>query len=171
MEHVDHEGEFRLLKQSVPFLLTAVALLMDITPTIMSKVVGPHYVPIVLFYWTLYRPNLIILPAVMVIGFLADILGGGVFGLTALQLLVLHGFMLLNREFFLKQLFPTRWLGFAVVMFILQILAFLVTYLTGTLSWVGGQVIWQYAFQWALTCAFFPLVTYLCYRCHLKWVV
>ena len=70
---------------------------------------------IAVFYWTLYRPDLMPPVAAFVIGLLQDILGGLPLGVSACVLVGVHAAVNTQRRFFIGKSFAVVWLGFALV--------------------------------------------------------
>ena len=75
----------------------------------------PHFAMIAVFYWTLYRPDLLPPAAVFLIGLLSDILAGHPTGLAALTLLAVHVVVQNQRQAFVLRSFPIVWGGFALI--------------------------------------------------------
>ena len=67
------------------------------------------------YYWAIYRPDLLPPWAAFLLGLLDDILGGTPLGVNALVLLLVQGVAASQRRFFLPKSFVVAWLAFAVL--------------------------------------------------------
>ena len=77
--------------------------------------VTPIFAMMAVFYWSIYRPERLPPPAVLAIGLMQDILGGGPMGMVALMLLGVYGVGASQRRFFLGKSFVVEWFGFVVI--------------------------------------------------------
>lgn len=82
----------------------------------------PHLPPlgmgvtlVCVFYWTIYRPELMPAGATFLIGLFYDMLSGAPLGLNALLLVLVHGVLISQRRAFIGKPFLPSWLGFAVI--------------------------------------------------------
>lgn len=67
----------------------------------------------VAYHWTIYRPELLPAPALFGVGMMADLLAGGLPGVTALALLLCREAVLRHRRHFIDRPFLFVWGGFA----------------------------------------------------------
>jgi rod shape-determining protein MreD len=130
---------------SVPFGLP---YLSDVTPFLSLMAV---------YYWSIYRPDLI--PAVVVFmgGLLQDVLTGGPIGLLALVLVLVHGIGVSQRGVFLGKSFQVEWWGFGLV----TIGAILFAWIAASLYFATFIDSRAFIVQALLTVAIYPLVTRL----------
>lgn len=77
--------------------------------------IAPSLPIIGVFYWTIYRPDLMPAWAALLIGTLIDVLGGTPLGINALILLMIRGIVSAQRRFFLANSFPMAWGSFALI--------------------------------------------------------
>jgi rod shape-determining protein MreD len=96
--------------------------------------VAPSLPLIAVFYWTLYRPELIPVWAVFVLGIVQDALSGLPVGVTACTLTVAHAIVVAQRRFLIGKSFSIIWLSFALV------------------------VLATVALGWALVCAYYGAI-------------
>ena len=68
-----------------------------------------------IYYWVVFRPDL--MPRIMIfaIGLFQDALIGAPFGLSAMVYLLAHGFVLSQRRFLMGKPFWIFWSGFAII--------------------------------------------------------
>jgi rod shape-determining protein MreD len=102
---------------SLPFVTTLSMVLIGVVPTGLDHIapIGPSLALMALFYWTVYRPDLLPPGAVFLIGVFRDILAGTPFGVSALVFLAFYGVTLIQRQAFLGKPFFLAWLGFVVI--------------------------------------------------------
>lgn len=77
--------------------------------------VAPALPLMALYYWVVFRPDLIPRIPVFMLGLLQDALVGAPFGVTALIFLLVHAFVLNQRRFVVAKPFWIFWAGFAIV--------------------------------------------------------
>ena len=80
-----------------------------------GAIVMPLFTVIGVFYWSIYRPDLVPALLVFAIGLLHDLLAGGPIGLMALLLVALHALCAAQRRVFVGKSFAVGWWGFAMV--------------------------------------------------------
>ncbi|MEI9983935.1 MAG: rod shape-determining protein MreD [Aliidongia sp.] len=146
----------------VPSLLTVALAILTVVPVGIPGYasVTPNFVLMSIYHWSIYRPEHMPYLAVFLIGLLLDLLTtapGSVVGLTPLLLLIVRSTVLAQRRFFVGRSFPLVWWGFALVVTVVDVLAWLVD------SGLNGSLLEprSIAFQAVLTVAFFPPMTLL----------
>jgi rod shape-determining protein MreD len=114
------------------------------------------------FYWTIYRPDLMPISFLFIVGLIEDCVTGGALGVTSLILVGTHGILLGQRRVFLGKPFALTWWGFALVACGAAILRYLIA------SWQAGTLvaITQAVMQCVSTLVLFPLVVGLCVGLH-----
>ena len=70
---------------------------------------------IAIFYWTIYRPDLVPPSGLFLIGLIDDIVMGTPLGLMASVFLFAYGITLSQRQFFIRKPFYVTWLGFSII--------------------------------------------------------
>lgn len=117
--------------------------------------VAPAVTLIAVYYWTIFRPDLMPAPAVFAVGLFQDVLSGTPLGVNALVLLLVFAVVFGQRRFFLGKSFLVMWWGFALV--VAGALA------TGWMAFSGleGTVLnpLPAIFQGTVTLAIFPVLT------------
>ena len=107
----------RVLRTLLPGLVTLLAVLITVLPLGVSfaAVVTPFLSLMAVYYWSIYRPDLLPPAAVFAIGVLQDILTGGPVGLLALVLLLVQALAVSQRRILLGQAFSVEWAGLLLV--------------------------------------------------------
>ncbi|HYE00299.1 MAG TPA: rod shape-determining protein MreD [Alphaproteobacteria bacterium] len=105
----------RIGRALAPGAVTAMMALIAMLPLPYAGAVMPFFTLVAVFYWSVYRPDLLPMPAVFVIGLFQDLLGGGPVGLNALVLMGAQALVISQRLFFLAHPFVLLWWGFGVV--------------------------------------------------------
>jgi len=80
-----------------------------------SSVLIPAVTLVSVYYWTIFRPDLMPAPAVFAIGLFQDVLSGTPLGVNALVLLLVFAVVLGQRRFFLGKSFLVMWWGFVLI--------------------------------------------------------
>lgn len=145
-------------RQLTPFLLTMLAVLVTVLPLQLPNLgmAGPVWPLMAVFYWGLYRPDLMPPAAVFVAGLMLDVLSGAPIGVNTLSFLLVHGVVAAQRRFFYGKPYAIVWLGFAFV----SAGAFLASWLLAS-AWHGTMVAPRMLiFQFLLTVGCFPLLSW-----------
>lgn len=106
-----------MARNSIPILLAVAFVLLGVLPY-QIPLLGPIFPAlalVVVYFWSIFRPELIPAAAVFLIGFFQDVLTGAPLGLSSLVLLVVHGVVVNQRRVFIGKSFWVAWMGFAVV--------------------------------------------------------
>ncbi len=104
-------------RQLTPFGLTVILVLIGAVPLQVPGIasVTPLLPMIGIYYWAIYRPDLMPVAAVFVIGLLYDALSGAPLGVSAAVFVIVHGIIDGQRRFFAGKSFMIVWLGFFLV--------------------------------------------------------
>jgi rod shape-determining protein MreD len=119
-----------------------------------------------IYYWTLYRPDLMPAALVFALGLLYDILSGAPVGSHAAMLTVAHAVLKRQRRFLIDKTFVLNWVGFAVVAGAGCILV----WLAASLFYAAPVDPWGLLFQMLMTIVAYPLIFRLLLHCHLSLV-
>jgi len=106
-----------LARRMVPFALTLALVLYALTPSqipVLSQLT-PMYALAAVYFWSIYRPDLIGYGVVFGLGLLEDLLAGTPLGSSALVLLLCQYVVFQQPKFFNAKPFSVFWLAFAVV--------------------------------------------------------
>lgn len=106
-----------LTRLLTPFLLTLVLVILNIVPLQIpgfSSVV-PLLPLMAIYYWAVYRSELLPAYAVFGIGLLHDIFSGTPIGINTIVFLLVYGVVNWQHRFLFGKSFAVIWLGFGVV--------------------------------------------------------
>lgn len=117
----------------------------------------PHLTLIAIYYWSVFRPDLMPVWAVFVIGVLQDVISGGPLGMTALLLIFVRQLVTLQGRKFLERDFLFNWLIFSFIAAAFGVSAWiLASFYLGTSS-----LFFSILGQTFLTIAIFPLLYWI----------
>ncbi len=156
----ERAGQFG--RSATPALITLFLVFFSLTPLNLpgSEIIMPPLALMAVFYWSIYRPDLMPAAVAFVAGLLFDMLSGGPPGLHAFAFVVVQAVASSQRRFFLGKVFPVEWLGFCLV----ALGTFLVLWALGSLyvgAIVKGSAI---AIQALLTISLYPVMTWIMIR-------
>jgi rod shape-determining protein MreD len=147
------------VRHLVPFGVTVILLLLTAIPTRLpgSAGIAPMLPMMGVYYWAIYRPDLLPAWAVFLIGLLADILAGTPPGVNTLVLLLVQGVTASQRRFFLAKTFMVAWCAFGLLFGgAVGLCWLLTTVLTG--KPVDPSPV---LFQYLVTLGLFPAISWL----------
>ena len=156
------------VRHMVPISVTLLLLLLTAIPTHLPGFAGVAPVlPLMgVYYWAIYRPDLLPAWAAFLVGVLYDILAGTPLGVHALVLLLVQGVSAGQRRFFLGKSFMVAWWAFG-----------LLAAGSAGLSWIlvailSGQILdpRPVLFQYVLTLGLFPLLTWVLARTQMAFL-
>ncbi len=154
-------------RRVVPFGLTLILMLFAMTPTYIPGLshVTPMYALIAVYFWSVYRPDLLGYGAVFGIGLLEDLLAGTALGSGALILLLCQKIVLHQRKFFNAKPFGITWLAFVLVAFGASLLRWVCVGVAGASGFMPfGEMITSFA----MTAALFPVIAWLLAKAQMK---
>ena len=101
----------------LPIATTVVAALLSIEPLRIGgfTALTPAFTLMAVYYWTLYRPDLLPALSLFIIGVIQDLLSGGLPGATAIMLLLVRAIVSSHRRYLVDQPFPFIWAGFTLL--------------------------------------------------------
>lgn len=107
----------RRLRALLPLLSSAALVLVGILPLGLPHLssVAPVLALMAVFYWSIFRPDLMTMVGAFLIGLFLDLLSGGPLGLNAATLLLIHELGVSQRRVFLGSSFLVNWTAFALV--------------------------------------------------------
>lgn len=156
------------LRQLTPIVSCFVMVLLGVMPHGLPHfpTVAPDLAMMTVFYWAIYRPDLLPKWAVFLVGLFQDLLSGALIGLNVAILLIVHYVGLSQRRTFIGKPFVVAWFGFMVLALGVGAFYWL------TLAALSGTIVFAHAvlFQYLLTFASFPLMSWLLVRAH-RYVV
>ncbi len=153
-----------MARNMAPLLLTLFLLLFSLVQTHIYKfgAVMPMMVLISVYYWAIYRPDLMPMMLVFLLGILHDLIGGGVVGMQAFILLAAYGFVSRQRRFFHGKSFGVVWWGFMLVGFFAATIQWIFV-LGFEQRWVSP---WPVFFSYLLSVAIFPVLALIMVAVH-----
>jgi rod shape-determining protein MreD len=151
-----------LARKLVPFATTILLVILSVMPWHLPGFgqVTPALSLMAVYYWAIFRPDLLPPPAVFAIGLLQDILAGVPLGVNAVTLLLVYAVVSSQRRFFLGKSFLVMWSGFVLVAAGVAAATWLL--LAGFYGTLLNPV--PAVFQGMLTLALFPCLTWLFIR-------
>ncbi len=107
----------RAVRGLTPLVLTLALALLSVVPLRIPGFapITPALTVMAVYYWGIYRPDLLPLVAVFLIGIVQDTLAGTPLGLSSLVLLVVQAVVVSQRRFFHGKTFLVEWWGFMLV--------------------------------------------------------
>lgn len=152
-------------RRLVPAALSFALLLAGSIPMTAShvQVLKPALPLAAVYYWSLYRPDLMPAPVVFVLGLFYDILGGAPVGVHAVVFVVLHAVVNKQRRFLIGKSFAISWMGFALV----ATGAFSLVWLLTSIYYATPVEPPSLLFQALTTILLFPVVFWVLLRCHI----
>lgn len=146
-------------RRHLPLLTALLAVGLDVLPlpTAAPDGVAPLLTLAVLFYWTLWEPELMTPFRTFVVGLLLDLLAGMPLGLSATAFLAARLVLAPSQRFLRAQPFVVIWLCFATTAAVVELL-----------RWALASMWWTHLFsptpvvdELLLTVAVYPLVSWL----------
>jgi rod shape-determining protein MreD len=152
------------LRSVTPFFMTAALILLGAMPIVMPVdwPITPAFGLMAVFYWSVYRPDLLPALAVFSLGVLQDLISGGPLGLSAIIYLGTYGIVLNQRKIFLGKPFAMSWWGFMMVAIAGSAVRWLLS------SILAGQLleIHRMVTELGATIVLFPLAVWLFVATH-----
>jgi len=154
-------------RRFVPFGVTLVLMLFAMTPTYIPGLshITPMYALMAVYFWSIYRPDLLGYGATFGIGVLEDLLAGTPLGSGALILLLCQRVVFNQQKFFNNKPFGIFWLAFALIALGASLLRWLCV---GLVSPRGFTPIGQVFAAYLMTVALYPIVGWLLAKAHQK---
>lgn len=152
----------RVARNLIPFVLCLFLVIVGSLPFYIPDYgpVAPNLALMAVFYWAIYRPDLLPLTGAFAIGLLQDVLAGGVPGMSALVLVLVRAGVVSQGKVFRTNSFLVMWWGFAVVALGAALLKW---GLASGLNFVAFSPL-PGAFQYGLSVALFPFLVWVCAR-------
>ena len=152
----------RGLRGLIPFVLTIELVLISVLPIPVPGTgpITPALTLMAVYYWSVYRPDLLPIAATFIIGVVQDTLSGAPLGMTSLVLLSVQGVVMAQYRFFSGKTFMVEWWGFLVI----APSAITATYLLATIYSGTLLSVRPFGFQLMLTVALYPCIAWLLAR-------
>ncbi len=145
------------LRHALPFISTLFLILLVATPTRLPGFasIAPQLPLVAIYYWAIYRPDLLRPWAAFVLGAIADVIGGTPLGVSSLVFLAVQGVAGSQRRI-LGRSFLMAWWGFALTAAGCVVL-----------EWIMSSLVIQKilpvraaAFQYLMTLSIYPLLAW-----------
>jgi rod shape-determining protein MreD len=162
-QRVDH-----MVRQLVPASLVLVLVVLQTIPWRLPGLAGvmPVLPMIGIYYWSVYRPDLLVPSVAFATGLVNDMVLGAPIGISSLAFLVIQGMTASQTRFFNGKSFLVIWSGFAV----LAAGALLIELVLSSLIFGRTPMISALLTEYALTVCFYPAVSWLFSRLQLFWL-
>jgi len=154
------QRDAQVIYRLVPFTSSVFAVILSVVPLHVPGLAAttPAFALMAVYYWTVYRPDLMPPSAVFVIGILFDLLDGTPYiGLSSLTFLVLRSLILVFRGRAANQDFALIWAGFLAAAAVAMGLQWLAVCVLSRTSLTARP----FMFQGLVTAAAFPIGDYL----------
>ena len=154
-------------RRFVPFGVTLTLMLFAMTPTHIPGLsqVTPMFALMAVYFWSIYRPDLLGYGATFGIGVLEDLLSGTPLGSGALILLLCQRVVFHQQKFFNNKPFGIVWLAFGVVAAGAVLLRWICV---GLVASSGFTPFGQMSTSYLMTVAMYPVVGWLLAKAHMK---
>ncbi len=141
-----------------PFFVTLLLVLVGLVPLHVSDFspIIPALTLIGVFFWSVHRPDLMPIWAVFVLGFVQDLLAGGVIGPGIIGLLIAHALVVWQDRFFLAASFAVVWCAFMLVAATALTVTWALTCIA-MMTYVDPDPVF---FQYLVTLAFYPCLAW-----------
>lgn len=152
------------LRMLLPLVTGMLAVLVDVLPvhgTGLESVASFTTLGVV-YFWSLYRPELFSITVTFATGLVHDALAGLPLGATSLILLLVRSLLVTQQRFFLARSFPVIWACFLL----LAPAALVCRWLLVSLWWGTLFPLAPVAVELLLTLALYPVISWLLGRLH-----
>lgn len=149
----------RWTRALLPGLLALALILIGMVPVRLAGLtpISPWLLLILVYFWTVHRPDLLPIWAVFGLGLLSDLLGGGPIGPGTFALLLIYGAVKAQRRYILPHSFIVQWIVFALV----AILAESLLFLSQMIALRAILAVEPAAFQVLMTIAIYPCLAWV----------
>ncbi len=154
-------------RRFVPLGVTLILMLFALTPTYIPGLanITPMYALMAVYFWAIYRPDLLGYGATFSIGVLEDLVAGTPLGSGALVLLLCQRVVFHQQKFFNNKPFGVIWLAFATVAVGAGLLRWLCV---GLVAPSGFTPIGQTFTSILMSVAMYPVVGWFLAKSHMK---
>ena len=150
------------VKETTPFIFTFVLVILSVIPMRVPGYteISPVLPLISIYHWAIYRPTLLPLWAVFILGALYDFLSGVPLGLYILVFLSVYGIILWQRRFIIGKSFLIYWIGYGAV----ALGAAFESWLVASIWYLSFLNLESILFQFSISFGIFPIVAWICLR-------
>ena len=90
-----------------------------------SSLIMPFIVQMTIYYWSVYRPELLPYFIILLLGLFNDIIGNDILGSNALSFLLFQAMVISQRKFIVNRVFIVIWAGFAFCLLLMMSISYL----------------------------------------------
>lgn len=150
------------IREVAPFGFTLSLVILSVVPTRIPGYaeIAPVLPMMSIYHWAVYRPTLLPIWAVFILGCLYDILSGMPLGLYTLVFLSVYGAVLSQRRFIIGKSFFVYWLGYTII----ALGAAVESWLVASLWHFSLLNVLAVTFQYVVSLGVFPIVAWLSLR-------
>ena len=150
------------IREIAPFGFTLILVILSVVPTHIPRYteIAPVLPLMSIYHWAVYRPTLLPLWAVFILGGLYDFLSGMPLGLYILVFLSVYGAVLSQRRFIIGKTFFIYWLGYTII----ALGAAVESWFAASLWYFSLLNIETIIFQYLVSLGIFPIVAWLSLR-------
>jgi rod shape-determining protein MreD len=154
----------RFARNLLPAFLSVILVLLSAVPFYIPGYgpVAANWALMAVFYWAVYRPELMPNLLAFALGLFLDILVGAPPGMNALVLVLVRAVVMTQARIFRDISFPVLWCGFALVALAAALLKWALSSALNLTLLTADPVL----FQAAMTVALFPFLVWLQARIH-----
>ena len=147
------------LRVTVPGLMALALLLIGVLPLGLPDFgpIAPVLTLPAVYYWSIYRPDLMPAPLAFALGLLHDILNGGPPGLMALVLLLVQGACVSQSKVVVGKSFVVGWFGFLLI----AAGAHIAAWLLACIYYFQALAFWPVLMQFVVTMLLYPFIARL----------
>jgi len=168
MKHGLTQRADHLVRQLLPASMLLLLSLLQAVPWRVPQLAGvvPLLPMIGIFYWALYRPDLMVPSLAFAAGLVNDIVMGAPLGISSLIFLAIQGMTASQRRFFHGKSFLLVWAGFAT----LAAGAFLLQVALSAALFGRTPLLRALAIEYVITVFCYPLPSWLFSKLQLSWL-
>ena len=150
-------------RSASPFILSVFLVILSIVPIYAPDYdrISPVFVLASIYHWAVYRPDLLPLLAVFILGVFQDIFLGTPMGLYVLVFLTVYGIVLSQRRFLVGKSFVIYWFGFSIILVLASVESWIIASILNVTVLEFGSIVFQYF----LFLGIFPIMAWL----FLRW--
>jgi rod shape-determining protein MreD len=154
-------------RRIVPFGVTLLLMLFAMTPTYIPGLshITPMYALMAVYFWSIYRPDLLGYGSTFAIGVLEDVLANTPLGSGALILLLCQRVVFHQQKFFNNKPFGIIWLAFALIAAGAALLRWLCV---GLVEAHGFTPVTEMTAAYLMTVAMYPVIGWFLAKAHVK---
>lgn len=153
------------LRFCVPYLVMFALLILNLVSLSSVIITSSFEIPFLLsaiYYWSVYRPTLIPIWLVFILGFVLDLIAGLPVGISSFIFIIIRWIVTDQRLFLASQSFPAVWIGYVLVCVLANVLQWVLYGLVAG-NWVG---LFPVLSAILLGCCIYPFLAFGLYLSH-----